>query len=783
MQRMRNVLGRILFSKKRRGSLLAPHSDEELLTPESQSRDAKAAEIRSTDGACFERMDFDGADEFVHLLQLALEYDAPIFTLEDTTAALLRRYGHRLHPGEIRGILYHSTFLDKSGRYISSATVERAVTAVHPTVAVCHSWSQQQNAAYVCTMMEQDFTVIGHVSPAVLTRQHQAFTIAVAHPFALGWMIDPAKPIIRQELLGRDPRSVPSVDMDSIGFNTVDMGNIHPMGLLEALRIWLEAPGCVRRLDDSLRAAFERDRETLSTPSEESLALFTDFARLHVDPRVVRAVIDHIWADTSFIPGGSATLKGMICVSPNLRALSISPGILQRIVGNAVRACTHVKACVEALELEEAQRTARNINLTGMSPKSEVELVRGAPTGATLLFVPSRARFLSSHEGKVLLNGVSTNFVWRNDFLSVYTSTKPRDPATEHLAINALHHPQSPSKLHLNILGMFLSPETERMLPRQHGSPMSRADHEWLAMLTTGMPEFGRIILDAMVKSNAAQQISPDDARGGITPGYVLLNGTADDPYATRGGRCDTAEELAATLAEERFDRLYTFRGATHARFMGIVATTISYPDFEPEMRESEWWSPMLHEMMCRLQDEHNELASTRHHRELAAVMRAWANRIEFTFVQEPTYVPLFPGRNPVAYPAKTARIIREMLCATHHVLKEHYERKADPIRAATNKPPRGSLIFCMILADCYRFAQDFPLEPEQKVTWTRVRELQSSQLAPTGGPTFWGQFLSDVADRVNDPAHTRLYMPSVQTRQGFPHTAWTSMRDVRTRK
>jgi hypothetical protein len=89
-----------------------------------------------------------------------------------------------------------------------------------------------------------------------------------------------------------------------------------------------------------------------------------------------------------------------------------------------------------------------------------------------------------------------------------------------------------------------------------------------------------------------------------------------------------------------------------------------------------------------------------------------------------------------------------------------------------------------MILADCYRFAQDFQLEQEQKEAWTRLHEFQStSQLAPTGGPTFWGQFLSDVADRVNDPAHTRLYMPSVQTRQGFPHTAWTSMRDVRTRK
>ena len=782
MQRVRNILGRILFSRKRRGSLLAPHSDDEL-TPESQSRDAKAAEIHSTGGACFEHMDFDSADEFVHLLQLALDYDAPIFTLEDPTAALIRKYGHQLHPGEVRSILYHSHFLDKSGRYINSTTVERAVTATHPTVAVCHSWNQQQNATYVCSMMEQDFTVLGHVSPAVLTKQSPAFTIAVAHPFALGWMINPAKPIIRQDLLGRDPRSGPSVDMDSIGFNTVDMGNIHPMGLMEALRIWLETPGCVHRIDDSVRASFERDRATLSTPSEESLALFTDFARLHVDPRVVRAVINHIWADTSFIPGGCATLKGMICVSPNLHALSISPGILQRIVGNAVRACTHVKACVEALQLEEAQRTMRNINLTGMSPKVEVELVKGTHQGATVLFVPSRARFASSHEGKVLLNGVSTNFIWKNKFLSVYTSTKPRDLATEHLSINAAHSLQSPSKLHLNIFGMFLSPETERMLPRQHGSPMSRADHEWLVMLTTGMPEFGRIILDAMVKSDAAQRLDPDDPTPAALPGYVLLHGTADDPFATQGGHCDTAKELADALAEERFERLYTFDGATHARFMGIVATTISYPDFEPEMQESEWWPPMLHEMLCRLQDEHNELASTRHHRELAAVMRAWANRIEFTFVQEPTYVPLFPGRNPVAYPPKTAKIIREMLCATHHVLKEHYERMADPIRrAASPKPQRGSVIFCMILADCYRFAQEFPLDPEQKETWTRVRELQSSQLAPTGGPTFWGQFLSDVADRVNDPAHARLYMPIVHTRQGFPH-AWTSMRDVRTRR
>ena len=98
MQRVRNILGRILFSRKRRGSLLAPHSNDEL-TPESQSRDAKAAEIHSTGGACFEHMDFDSADEFVHLLQLALDYDAPIFTLEDPTAALIRKYGHQLHPG------------------------------------------------------------------------------------------------------------------------------------------------------------------------------------------------------------------------------------------------------------------------------------------------------------------------------------------------------------------------------------------------------------------------------------------------------------------------------------------------------------------------------------------------------------------------------------------------------------------------------------------------------------------------------------------------------------
>jgi hypothetical protein len=777
------LLGRYRwFLRRRRPSLVPPPDpdESEIDDPAAQSQVAKLACIADTQAGCFQFLEFCDYKEFSYLLPFALEHGRTLFTEEEPTASLLARLGPQMTQAELREVVLHSKFVDSAG-FLTSGAVERALTAASPAAALGFSWDQQHSIPYVNRMLREDFTLLGRLSSSVLSRQPNAMAIAAAHPFALGWMLSPAKPILGKELLGRDPAAG-----ECIGFHTVRLESVHPAGLMEALRAWLLTPGCVRRLDDSLRAAFERDRARLPAPSERSVALFDAFARRFVDPRVVRAVLEHVWADTSYVTGGVGAIKTMLCVSPNLRALSVAPGILQRIVANAVRLCTHVRAVAEVFRLEEAQRTGSTIHLVRMLHAPEVELVPGkpgAPPAPTALLVPRRAAFLKEYGGRLMICGYNTTFAWKRWFLSPYTSTAPLSPDGEHGALNVTDGLHLPSRLQLNGLGMFLSPETERMLPRPHGAPMSREDHEWLERLVRTMPDFGQLILDSMVEARAAQRVHPADAAALRFPGHFVLRGTPEDPDATLAVRCDSPAALAAdhAAAGGGFQRLYAFHGAPHATFMGIVATTISFPDFEPELQENAWWSPMLHELLCRLQDEHTALVTTRHHRALAAVLRAWANRLALAHPAAggapPRLVPLFPGRPPLAYPPTAGRTARAMLLqAAQASLGTPFKRQAEPILAAM-PPERGATLLNRILAECQGLAQAFDpprkeepppaeLSPRQRLMLDALERAQARRPAPAGGPLFWSRFLSDAADHLNPPGAARVYMPVVQSRQ-----------------
>ena len=71
--------------------------------------------------------------------------------------------------------------------------------------------------------------------------------------------------------------------------------------------------------------------------------------------------------------------------------------------------------------------------------------------------------------------------------------------------------------------------------------------------------------------------------------------------------------------------RFFAFLGVTHAQFLGVVTTAIAFEEFEPELRRSPWWEPMLNEAVLRLHEEHRAhlLARHRHVRALHPLHQA----------------------------------------------------------------------------------------------------------------------------------------------------------------
>jgi hypothetical protein len=590
----------------------------------------------------------------------------------------------------------------------------------------------------------------------------------------------------------------------------------------------------VQRLSDTVRDAFRSDRKRGEGVSAAAMGLFAEFSRAHVDPAVVRETLQHLWERDGLGPGARATMKGLVCASPNLRSLCLGADVMQAILSNAMRLCTHVRTAAAVLKLEAAQRERMNIYLVKADPAVETRLVSGPHTrqfpppacgGRTVLHVPSREEFFRLHGGKVMVDQCSTRFMWNADFLRPYLLTAPHDGADDARHITVAEGIHRAGRSHLNILGMGLSDETRRMLPGgAQRAPMTRADLEWLAQIITDMPEFGEILLDRLVGQLAAEEVYVADRDLAplerLLPCDLLLVGAKTCPNAAQVVRCGTPAELAAaatrfflkyrgvavtasdltrerTLAElvasaveaRRRDaaemKLYSFARASHANFMGILVDCITFEHFESELQHDVWWEPMLNEAVVRLHEEHAARLAARHHRLLAAQLLAWSNRVGLLFNDwaagdRPTVRALFPGRMPLAYSDRHVEAFRETWKGVREGCVREFMRGVDP----QPRPARGARIFQMIFMDCHGFAPEYGIEPEQRRAWCRLQGIQAARQpeAPRGGHAFWARFLADVAAHVNGGGPGRVYMPRVQTRHSLP-TAWASMRDVRARQ
>jgi hypothetical protein len=364
--------------------------------------------------------------------------------------------------------------------------------------------------------------------------------------------------------------------------------------------------------------------------------------------------------------------------------------------------------------------------------------------------------------------------------VDVYTSTAPYDAERELSKIHAPHKDRT-GKNQLNVWGMLLSDTTERMLPRVHDQPVTPADLEWLASIVTGIPDLGRLILGTLIEHNCARVAVLADASSCLgdhaLPGPVLFVGGASGVDA-HAAHCADVEALLGELGEFIFRgrnaatsvQVYSFGGTTHARLMGVLATALTYEDFEPELRTSAWWEPTLNELVVRLQREHLAIVESRHLRLSSALVLAWANRIGLLFSPRPTIYPLFPERRAVLYPKQSVDLARALLADVEASLATDYMDSSYPRPTA----PRGSRILRLIITASYGIAPDYGIEKEQAGPCARLMWIQANRPHAAGGSDFWSEFLAGVAEHLFPRAHARTYMPVVRTRQAPPRP-WVS--------
>ena len=791
--------------------------------PPPAPQNAKLDLIRTTRGAGFDTLDFADYLEFSLLLEAALEHEEPfLFGSGARLARLLQRFAAQMPTDLVLEVLQRSLFLDEDGWLLATAEaarVEAALTAASPVLSVRFSRQQQRDVAHAIRCLDQDFSVVRCLHPDLLGESRYAIALAKAFPLRLGWALSPARRVLELDLFGLRPLDesesgddgeAAGYALDGVGLDTVPQGDVFTGALMLLLRGWLLTPGCVRRLDDSVRDAYRADSLGAGLVSGAARAKFEAFARRHVDPRIVRGALAHVWADASRIPGGRAILKELVCMSPNLDALRLPAPVLTMILNNALRLCRHVRTAAGALQLERAARERADIVVTRVEPSVEVRLVPGGP-GATTLFAPSRDEFFRLHRGRVMVRECNTDFMWGPELMGPYLRTAPYAEGEELACVHAPQASHRNGKLHLNVLGMFLSDETRRMLPGAPASPppMTRGDHEWLARLLADMPAFGEAVVDGLMMCGGVREgllASPGDPLAGLpAPCTLVLTGAPSEPRAVRVVACGSAaaleeavarffyrfgDEDAGTLAgaqrcarEARAAgapemRFFAFLGVTHAQFLGVVTTAIAFEEFEPELRRSPWWEPMLNEAVLRLHEEHRAHLLARHHRLLAAQLLAWANRIGLAFLAPPPPArPLFPGRRAPAYPDKTAAGLRAACQALSRACVDEYLRGADMVPAPA--APRGARLFHMLFMDCHGVAPSYAPLPGQERGWARVQAAQAEAQAagnrwsPCGGPAFWAWFLARVAHHINAGSAGRVCMPRVRTRREGPATSF----------